>query len=72
VNRGPQKQGQKSAGLAGKTRFFPNYFCFCKSAFLGANAVLPSVGKGFFGVGRGVFGHAFCTHGGQRLFKRCV
>ena len=50
---------------AGKPAFPLNYFHFCKSAFLAAKPLSPSLYKGFFPVNTPVFRPAFCTHGGQ-------
>jgi hypothetical protein len=62
---------RRSAFPAAKTAFPPNYFHFCKSAFLGAKPLLPGLYKGFFEVATSLFRPAFCTHGGQSLFQTC-
>ncbi|MGA2544864.1 MAG: hypothetical protein ABSG78_25215, partial [Verrucomicrobiota bacterium] len=62
---------RRSAFPAAKPAFSPNYFHFCKSAFLGAKRLLPGLYKGFFAVATPVFRPAFCTHGGKALFQTC-
>ena len=60
----------RSHPSAGSPPAFPtNYFHFCKSAFLGAKPLLPGLYKAFLAVNNPVFGHAFCTHGGQSFFQ---
>ena len=55
--------------LAAKPAFPANYFHFCKSAFLGAKPLLPSLYKALFTVGNPLFRPAFCTHGGKAFFQ---
>jgi hypothetical protein len=62
----------KSARLAGKTAFAPNYFHCCKSVLQGPKAIFPFIYKGFVEVARGVFGPAFCTSGLNMRFQRHV
>jgi hypothetical protein len=57
---------------AGKAAFPPNYFHFCKSAFLGANRLLPGLDKGFFAVTTPLFGLHFVPTVDSPFFKPVV
>jgi hypothetical protein len=66
------KKGAKTGRFGRQKALFPKLFSLLQIRFFGDKRGFTGCLQGFFGVGRGVFGHAFCTHGGQALFKRCV